>query len=51
MDINLMIKHYKKIFKNPMDIFNWIEHDLKRMGLDEKDMKIELNKARQYLGV
>ncbi len=45
-----MIEKYKKQFKNPKDILDWIEHDLKHLGLSEESIKEDLNKARKILG-
>jgi len=46
-----MIRHYRVAFKNPKDILDWIEHDLKHMGLGEAEIEIELKNAKEYLGV
>lgn len=46
-----MINHYNKIFKNPKDILDWIEHDLMHMGLGEEEINLELKNAQEYLGV
>lgn len=51
MDLHGMIRHYKEIFKNPKDVLDFIEHDLKHMGLGQEEIKIKLNKVREYLGV
>lgn len=51
MDMIAMCNHYKEIFKNPKDVLDWVEHDLKHMGLGKEEIEIELKKARQYLGV
>lgn len=45
-----MIKHYQQIFKNPKDILEWIEYDLKHMGLDGVEIENQLNEARRILG-
>ncbi len=51
VDIQVMIDHYQEIFKNPKDVLDWIEHDLKHMGLGLEEFETELNKARKILGV
>ena len=50
MDINKMIHHYQKIFKNPKDILDWIEHDLRHMGLDQVEINEQLSEANKILG-
>ena len=35
MDIDVMIAHYRKIFKHDRDVFDWVMHDLKQMGLSD----------------
>lgn len=50
MDIITMIKHYQQIFKNPKDILDWIEHDLKHMGLEQVEIDNQLIEARRVLG-
>lgn len=50
MDIVTMCKHYQTNFKNPKDILDWVEHDLKHMGLEQDKIEYELDKARKYLG-
>lgn len=45
-----MVEHYQKLFKNPKDALDWIEHDLKHMGLGAEEIETEINKARKYLG-
>ncbi len=46
-----MIEKYKKQFKNPVEVLDWIEHDLRHLGLDTDNIRIELKKARKILGV
>lgn len=45
-----LVKHYKEVFKNPKDILEWIEHDLKHMGLDEIEIDYKLKEAHEILG-
>lgn len=45
-----MIRHYKQIFKNPKDILEWIEHDLKHMGLEQVEIDTQLTEAHKILG-
>lgn len=49
MDIEIMCRHYEKTFTNPIDILDWIAHDLQHMGLDRAYIDIQLNKASEYL--
>lgn len=46
-----IVEKYQKQFKNPKDILEWIEHDLRHMGLGDESVKEDLNKARKILGV
>lgn len=50
IDIQIMIRHYKQIFKNPKDILEWIEHDLKHMGLEQVEIDGQLIEAHTILG-
>lgn len=48
--MEIMIRHYKQIFKNPKDILEWIEHDLKHMGLEQVEIDTQLTEAHKILG-
>lgn len=44
-----IIEKYKAQFKDKKDILDWVEHDLKHMGIE--DIEGQLIKARTYLEV
>lgn len=51
MDIEVICKHYQSIFRNPKDVLDFVEHDLKHMGLEQEAINLYLKKAREFLGV
>ena len=44
-----IIEKYKNQFDNNEDILDWLEHDLKHMGIT--DIEVQIKKAKEYLGV
>lgn len=51
IDIEVICKHYQSIFSNAQDVFDWVEHDLRRMGLSEDEFYNAILQTKQYLKI
>lgn len=51
MDLYAMIRHYKKLFNNDQDIFDWVCHDMRHMGLTLTEYADEVSKLREHLNL
>lgn len=49
MRIETMVKHYKNIFNTSKEILEWLEHDLKHMGMEADQIRQNINEAKKYL--
>jgi len=51
MDMQAMIGHYRDIFTNDQDVYDFILHDLRHMGLTGEEIDGYIRNLREHLNL